>query len=115
MQGLDVAQVKAFLSFTHEQTTYHCALVAWFSRCGDEPDETTRMWMLEADFTDNNETERYCSVISIDTIVRAAHIIPIFGHAFLPKGLIPADSLTAIFKGWYVNKYVDYHSFELAF
>lgn len=73
------------------------------------------MWMLEADFLDDGETERYYSVISIDTIVRAAHLIPIFGNGFLPKGLTPADSLTTIFRGWYVNKYIDYHSFELAF
>lgn len=115
MLGLDVAQVKAFLSFTHNSTTYPCALVSWFSRLGDKPDDTTRMWMVEADFEDEDETERHCSVISLDAIVRGAHLMPIFGNGFLPKGLTPAHSLTTIFRGWYVNKYIDYHSFELAF
>lgn len=116
MLGLDVAQVKAFLSFTHGSQVYNCALVSWFSRLGDEPDEVTRMWMLEAAFEDDDEKERHCSVISMDSVVRAAHLIPIFGSAnFLPKGLTPNHTLTTIFRGWYVNKYIDYHSFELAF
>ncbi|KZP07564.1 hypothetical protein FIBSPDRAFT_965518 [Athelia psychrophila] len=115
MRGLDVAQVKAFLSFTHKSVTYPCALVSWFSRLGDKPDETTGMWILEADFDDDDERECHCSVISMDTIVRGAHLMPLFGKGFLPKGLTPAHSLTTIFRAWYVNKYIDYHCFELAF
>ncbi|KAF7971583.1 hypothetical protein HWV62_20746 [Athelia sp. TMB] len=115
MLGLDVAQVRAFLSFTHRSKVYHCALVSWYSRLGNQPDESTRMWMLEADFHDEAETERHLSVISVDTMVRAAHLIPVFGDGFLPKGLTPNHSLTSIFRGWYVNKYIDYHAFELAF
>ncbi|KZP09744.1 hypothetical protein FIBSPDRAFT_963695 [Athelia psychrophila] len=115
MRGLDVAQVKAFLSFTYNSIAYPCALVSWFSRLGDKPDVTTGMWMLEADFRDDDETERHCSVISMDTIVRGAHLMPLFGKAFLPKGLTPAHSLTTIFRAWYVNKYIDYRSFELVF
>ena len=115
MLGLDVAQIRAFLSFTHQSEVYHCALVSWYSRLGNQPDESTHMWMLEADFHDEAETERHFSVISVDTIVRAAHLIPVFGDGFLPKGLTPNHSLTSIFRGWYVNKYIDYHAFELAF
>lgn len=124
MLGLDVAQVKAFLSFTYGSRVYNCALVSWFSRLGEKPDETTRMWMLEAAYDDedheddnrDNEKQRYNSIISMDSVVRAAHLIPIFGNAkFLPRGLTPNHTLTTIFRGWYVNKYIDYHAFEIAF
>lgn len=115
MLGLDVSQVKAFLSFSFESKLYQCALVSWFSRIGDKPDDTTGMWMVQADFEDDAKTERYCSVIPIDSIVRAAHLMPIFGTGFTPKGFTPALSLTTIFRGWYVNKFIDYHAFEFAF
>ena len=113
MLGLDVAQVDAFLSFTHQSKKYQCALVSWFSRIGNQPDSNTGMWMVHADI--NEQRERYRSVISLDSIVRAAHLIPIFGTEFTRRGLTPAHSLTTIFCGWYVNKFIDYHAFELAF
>ncbi|KZP16263.1 hypothetical protein FIBSPDRAFT_749065 [Athelia psychrophila] len=115
MLGLDVAQVKSFLSFSHHGKQYQCALISWFSRIGEKPDDTTHMWMLEPDFDDDERTERHCSVISVDSIVRAAHLMPIFGKGFTPKGLTPALSLTTIFRGWYVNKFIDHHAFEIAF
>ncbi|KZP08510.1 hypothetical protein FIBSPDRAFT_901232 [Athelia psychrophila] len=115
MLGLDIAQVNAFLSFTHNSITYPCALVSWFSRIGDKPDDNTHMWMLQADFDDDEGTERHCSVISIDAILRAAHLMPMFGSRFTRKALTPALSLTTIFRGWYINKYIDHHAFELAF
>lgn len=115
MLGLDVAQVHAFLSFTHDSKLYQCALVSWFSRLGDKPDDTTHMWMLQGDFNDPEKTERHCAVISIDSILRAAHLMPMFGSGFTPKGLTPALSLTSVFRGWYVNKFIDHHAFEIAF
>ncbi|KAF7965884.1 hypothetical protein HWV62_41018 [Athelia sp. TMB] len=114
MLGLDVAQVKAFLSFTHRSISYSCALVSWFSKIGDKPDDTTCMWMLQGDFHDQDNTQRRCSVISVDSILRAAHIMPIFGGGLTPKGLSPAHTLTTIFRGWYINKFIDHHAFELA-
>lgn len=115
MLGLDVAQVNAFLSFTHKSKQYRCALVSWFSRIGEKADTNTKMWMLQADFNDHRGTEHHCSVISVDSIVRAAHLMPVFGSGFTPKHLTPALSLTTIFRGWYVNKYIDHHAFEIAF
>lgn len=115
MLGLDVAQVKAFLSFSHHAKRYECALISWFSRIGEKPDDTTHMWMVQSDFNDDERTERHCSVISVDSIVRAAHLMPIFGSGFTRKGLTPALSLTTIFRGWYVNKFIDHHAFEIAF
>ncbi|KZP10802.1 hypothetical protein FIBSPDRAFT_708000, partial [Athelia psychrophila] len=75
MLGLDITQVNEFLSFTHNSITYPCALVSWFSRIGDKPDNNMHMWMLQADFDDDECTERHCSVILIDAIVRAAHLM----------------------------------------
>ena len=34
MKGMQVARVGLFFSFTHDDRTYPCALVEWFSRIG---------------------------------------------------------------------------------
>lgn len=60
-----------------------------------------------------NGTPLFCHFS--DSIVRAAHLMPVFGSGFTPKHLTPALSLTTIFRGWYVNKYIDHHAFEIAF
>ena len=54
------------------------------------------------------------SVLHLDTIVRAVHLIGVYGANFLPKGLSPTQSLD-IFRSYYVNKYIDHHSFETVF
>ncbi len=77
MCGLDVVRVLAFLSFIYCSKLYPCALVCWYSVVGEDYDEDTGMWMVTPDI-DN------VSVIHVDTIFRAAHLLPIFGHAYLP-------------------------------
>jgi hypothetical protein len=49
MRGLDVARVRLFFSFSYEGVLYPCALVHWYSRKGDSPDDTTGMWIVEPD------------------------------------------------------------------
>ncbi|KAJ7602107.1 hypothetical protein B0H17DRAFT_1165319 [Mycena rosella] len=77
---------------------YPCALVTWFSAIGDEPCPDVGMWMVEPDLDDG---EREMSIIHLDTILRAAHLVPI--HADNP---VPS----------YLNTpYADHHSHEIAF
>jgi hypothetical protein len=111
MRGIDVAQIRLFFSFNHEGMTYPCALVHWFKVIGEEPDGTTGMWIVqpELDF----DGIPVASVIHLDCIIRACHLVPLFGKDFI-MGLQPHDSLTA-FKYYYVNKYIDHHAFQLAF
>jgi len=112
MRGLDVARVRLFFSFTYNGTKYPCALVRWFS-CVAEPDESdTGMWVVEPEFTDDGRP--FTSVIHLDTIVRAAHLLPVFGEGFV-SGLLSFTDTLDEFSTFYVNKYVDHHAFEIAF
>jgi len=112
MVGFDIARVKLFFSLKHEGIKYPCALVHWYSRIGDSPDNNTGMWVVRPDVRDD-ET-RFASVIHLDTIFRAAHLLPVYGNEFVPSYLNFSQSLDA-FHSYYVNKYVDHHAFEIAF
>jgi hypothetical protein len=70
MRGLDVARVQLFFSFSYFGDKYRCALVHWFSRVGDSPNEHTGMWVVQPD-----DDERPLSVIHLNSIVRAAHLV----------------------------------------
>lgn len=109
MRGLDVARVRLFFSFSYDGVEYPCALVRWFSREGDSPDHNTGMWVVKPD---DNETP--ASIIHLDTVVRAAHLLPIFGPEHVSKALSFTDTLDT-FRRFYVNKYADHHAFEVAF
>jgi len=41
MQGLNIAHVWLFFSFTHEGVEYPCSLIHWFSHVGNLPDDNT--------------------------------------------------------------------------
>lgn len=112
MRGLDIARVRMFFSFAYRGIRYPCALIHWFSCVGDMPDEDTGMWMVEPDL--NAEGKPFMSVIHLDTIVRAAHLIGVYGNVFLPQGISAHNSLD-VFRTFYVNKYIDHHAFEIAF
>ncbi|OBZ78313.1 U2 snRNP component prp10 [Grifola frondosa] len=97
IRGLDVVRIHLFFSFKLRGIHYPCALVRWFRWVADEPDEDTVL-----------------SVIPLDTIIRAAHLIGVYGHERVPDGLTEHQSLDA-FRFFYVNKYADHHAFETIF
>ena len=47
MQGLDIGHVHLFFSFTHDDVEYPCALIEWYDRIADSPDEDTGMWIVK--------------------------------------------------------------------
>ena len=112
MLGVDVARVRLFFSFKHEGTIFPCALVHWFSRLGNSPNENTGMWMVEPNLAEDGTP--IASVIHLDTIFRAAHLMPVYGNVAVPRNLSSTQSLDA-FDSYYVNKYIDHHAFEIAF
>ena len=112
MQGLDIARVCLFFLFSHDGVEYPCALVHWFSRVGNLPDDNTGMWVVEPDVLANGEA--FTLIIHLDMIVRASHLIPVFGSQHVSKTLSFTDTLDA-FSSFYVNKYIDHHAFEIAF
>ena len=112
MQGLHVAQVLLFLSFTSRGVLYPCALVQWFVVVGDAPCSDTGMWIVEPEMEDDDT--QVTSIIHVDSIVRGAHLIGVYGDVFLPRDFGHFDSLAA-FQAYYVNKFIDHHANEIAF
>jgi hypothetical protein len=112
MRGLDIARTRLFFSFSHNGIKYPCALVDWFSRVGDVPNDNTGMWVVEPSILDDGT--KFTSIIHLDTVVRAAHLLPVFGRGHISRTLTHSDTLNE-FPRFYVNKYADHHSFEIAF
>ncbi|KAG1805024.1 uncharacterized protein HD556DRAFT_1429137 [Suillus plorans] len=111
MRGFDIAQVRLFFSFKHNGVHYPCAFVHWFKHVHDSPDENTGMWVVEPETREDGT--RFASVIHLDCIFRAAHLMPVFGHEFVPTYLSYTQTLDA-FRTYYVNKYIDHQAFEIA-
>lgn len=112
MCGLDIAHVQLFFSFIHNNIKYPCALIHWFSRISGSADSSTGMWVVEPDLT--NDGRPIVAIIHLDTIIRAAHLLPVFKEGFVSKNLSFTDTLDK-FQTFYVNKFVDHHAFEIAF
>ncbi|KAG1742043.1 hypothetical protein EDB19DRAFT_1895037 [Suillus lakei] len=111
-QSLYVAQVILFFSFHFCGVDYPCVLVRWFQTIGDQPCPNTGIWMVEPEF--DVDGQRLISVIHLDTILHPAHLIPIYGNDYIDHDMQHSDSLLA-FVAFYVNKFSDYHAFEIAF
>ncbi|PBK74578.1 hypothetical protein ARMSODRAFT_985796 [Armillaria solidipes] len=111
-RGLHVARVLLFFSIRHNDVFYPCALVTWFLAVGNEPCEDTGMWVVQPDLDEGGQW--VMSVIHLDTILHAVHLIGVYGIFFLPRELKHMDSLEA-FHSFYVNKYADHHSHKIAF
>lgn len=113
MSGFEIARVLAFFSFIHGDKEYQCALIHWFSRVDNEPDEDTGHWKVEPEFNDGGQP--FIDIIHVDCIFRAAHLLPAFEtEQYISTSLTMDDTLDT-FKQFYVNKFVDYHAFEIAF
>ena len=112
MRGLEIARMHLFFSFSHDNVEYPCALVHWFQRVGDSPDDSTGMWVVEPETLDDDEP--FMSIVHLDTIIRASHLLPVFGQERVSRTLQFTGTLDT-FTRFYVNKYIDHHAFEIAF
>jgi hypothetical protein len=102
--------VYLFFSFELEEEAFECALVHHFCKTFTDPDPDNGMWIVEPDHHHNGY--RLMSVIHIDSIVRAAHLLPVFrGNAPIPREINFTRTLD-VFNAFYLNKYIDYHAFE---
>ncbi|KAG1719820.1 uncharacterized protein EDB91DRAFT_1284709 [Suillus paluster] len=110
MRGMDIAQVLTFFSFRLRGRYYPCAVVRWFNRIGDAPDDETGMWMVKPSSIGNC---RHFAVIHIDSIFRSAHLIPVYGTEPLPS-TIKSHHILDVFTLFYVNRYADHHAFKIA-
>lgn len=57
---------------------------------------------------------RMVTVLHLDSFLRGAHLIPVYGDDFIPIGFQFSNSLDA-FATFFVNKYADHHAHEIAF
>ncbi|KAG1847045.1 hypothetical protein F4604DRAFT_1884073 [Suillus subluteus] len=96
--------IRLFFSFKHDGVYYPCAFVHWFKW-------NTGMWVVEPETLEDGT--RFASVIHLDCIFRAAHLMPVFGYEFVPTYLSYMQTLNA-FRTYYVNKYIDHQAFEIA-
>lgn len=105
-----VVRVKLFFSFHYNGVYFPCALVEWFDRV--RYDDSTGMWIVCPGFT---RGKRDTSVIHLDSLLRAAHLIPVYsGNQLLPLDFHYSYSLHA-FRAYFVNKYIDHNANEIAF
>jgi len=112
MRGLEIARVLCFFSFKFRLITYPCTVVRWFDTIGNSPDSDTGMWIVRPAW--HHDQSPNISVIHIDAIYCAAHLIPIYGPSFVSRAIRFYHSYDA-FGAFYVNKYADHHAFEIAF
>ncbi|KLO17200.1 hypothetical protein SCHPADRAFT_821759 [Schizopora paradoxa] len=111
-KSLHVARALLFFAFEYLGQRHECALIQWFEKVDEKPDELTGMWVVEKDILDSGSQRT--SVVHIDTILRAAHLIPVYGTSPLDIYHDHRKSLD-IFDKFYVNKYIDSHANEVAF
>jgi len=108
MKGSVIGRARLFFSFTSDGIRYPCALVEWFTP-DDEPDEDSGMWVVRPEFQGNGQ--RTLAIIHLDSIARAAHLLPVFGPSFVPDELHFADSLD-VYHAYFVNNNIDHHCNE---
>jgi hypothetical protein len=108
MYGMTIGRALLFFSFTFRDKYLPCALVHWLVP-GNVPDEITGMWVVQPEFMGNGR--RSLSVIHLDSVARAAHLLPIYGTSFIPEDLQFYDSLD-IFRAYFVNNVIDHHTHE---
>ena len=112
MKGLLIACVYLFFRFSYNHVNYPCALVRWYSM-SDEPDPDTGMWVVQPEFT--CQGMRHTSVIHVDSIAHAAHLLPRFPSDAPIDCEINYMNALDVYSSFYVNKFIDHHAFEIAF
>ncbi|KIM62264.1 hypothetical protein SCLCIDRAFT_120036 [Scleroderma citrinum Foug A] len=83
--SLMVGRVHLFFSCMHTGVCYSCTLVDWFIPIADGPDELTGMWIVVPEV--DNDGRRVQSVVSLDSMVRGAHL-----REFMAVNLFPLTS-----------------------
>ena len=110
LPGMVIARVLLFFSITYRRVDYSCALVNWFLRDDDVADEDTGMWTVRLE--KDRWKQPVFEVINVDSIVRGAHLLPIFGTQRVPERFLFHEALDR-YKSFFVNHFVDHHVHEL--
>lgn len=108
--GLLVARIVLLLRFKFEGVEQTAACVQWFQYAHNTPDEDTGMYIVEHELQQDDTPT--LGIIHTDTILRACHLIPVFGNNPLPRQITLHNSLD-LFNLYYLNKFADHHVFEI--
>lgn len=109
--GLQAAHVKLLFTLTYgKEKPFECALVHWYANHSAEPDKTTGMRALTASSFENGDID--LDVVHVDSIVRAAHLTPIYGPEPVPDDLSFTETLD-VFAAFYLNCWIDHHMYNL--
>jgi len=109
MSGMVVVRILLFFLVTYNGVEYPCALVEWFKRVGLNP--ITGMWVVHPDCMHGRWDK---TVVHLDCFLCAAHLIPVYGNQKIPREFVHSYSLDT-FEAYYVNKYIDHHSYDTVF
>ncbi|KAJ3564082.1 hypothetical protein NP233_g8526 [Leucocoprinus birnbaumii] len=108
--GFNVGQVHFFFRFQWNDKMYDCAFLQWFEKAQTTACPNMGLWMVQPQV--NLRKERVCSVVHIDTIYSAVHLIGSTGAGPTPSQLRGDITLRA-YRTYYVNKYANSTLFEL--
>ncbi|KAH9039488.1 hypothetical protein EDB83DRAFT_2507662 [Lactarius deliciosus] len=108
MEGMEIGRILLFFSFEYRRKNFSCALINWFVHT-DERDSDTGMWIVKQELDCRGKPT--LEVIHVDSIARAAHLLPIYGGSRVPEDF---DYHTALdsYCTYFVNHYVDHHAHE---
>jgi hypothetical protein len=95
----------------HKEPERSGGAALWYSRVSDVRDEGMGMYIVQPDY--NDDGSRMISVVHVAALVRAAHLIPVYGDDFVPENLRHYHSYD-VFDHFYVNRHADHHAFEIA-
>ena len=101
-----------FFKFSFNAVEYPSALVHWYSTVNESPDPVTGLWVVEPELLRGG---RNMGVIHLDSIIHGAHLLPQFPSDAPVYWEINFTKTLDVYRSFYVNKYVDYHTFEIAF
>ena len=108
MEGMEIGRVLLLFSFFYRRRHHSCALINWFVH-DDEPDADTGMWTVQLER--NWKGEPTVEVIALETIARAAHLLPIYGSTKVPDDFSHHNALDS-FNSFFVNHFIDHHTHE---
>ncbi|KAI9439444.1 hypothetical protein BJY52DRAFT_1206931 [Lactarius psammicola] len=108
MEAMEIGRVLMFFSFEYRRKTYSCALINWFVHT-DERDLDTGMWVVKQEFDYHGQPT--VEVIHVDSIARAAHLLPVYGASQVPEEFRYHSALDT-FHTFFVNHYVNHHAHE---
>ena len=113
MAGMHIGRVLLFFSFIRNDVYYPCALIRWFVTVGPRVDDETGLWIVKPETVtgNGNRSQPHLAVVHLDCIARAAHLIGVYGSAFLPEDFDFTFALDA-FQSFYINTYADHHMHE---